>query len=904
MFPVSRRIRGRSTRLLATLAAVLVTALASSASQASAFQPRAPEELFGVNAPPLAEIVRSNPTLGDSYLQQIEATGVDWVRMDAAWTEVEPLPPVAGVRTHLWIGMDDRVRALARHNLTMLPIAGLPPWWARSQAASQAGCGVRSALDSSAADDYGAFVRALVARYGPNGTFWAQNPSLPQRPIKIVELWNEPNWAPYWCPTPDPETYAQAAAAGADGAHAADPGVTVALGGLATPKEDTYRNGNLHGMEAGRYMQRLTAAAPSLPDKIDSVSMHAYDNDPDLGLSLIGRIHSLMEDAGFDSQSMIATEFGWYTSGGIAPVSESTRATNMGELMSQLPRTDCDLIGLAPHTWVSTEADPNNPEHWYGIARPATGALYPTGQAYAQQIARFRGTGSEPAPRDTIHVCGGESPDQDEDGVPDEEDDFPLDDTRSTGSGEPVPEEPGPPAPVMAPRVPDSFFGTTMRILPWQAETRRAYFESMKAAHLGVARVNLIWRHAEPRARSEPSHVLAWDETDAMVLGLAKRDIRIDPGFIDQPDWVPSSAAAADSAFADYLGDFARRYKPGGSFWNENQHLDESLAPRNYDIWSEANVSANAWDGSAQPWEYASTYALARAELREADPQARAIIPLNETGAGGHASDFLRAMVAARPSLQGSIDGVYVQSLAPSGSAQVEQMTSRVRAALAETGNPSATLRIGFGWNTRASGSVSESRRAELFDEVASSIARTNCGVSAVFADSWTMSEENQSSPWDWLGIADPATGALRPSGRAYADVAASFLGHGSQAPPRETVRACGSEDPDQDGDGMPDPDDDYPLDPDRGDGTGPEVRITGPAGGKRKGRRASFRLEINDASQIAISACKLDGREWEGCTDSYRTGRLRRGKHTLRVDAIDVHNNRAGATKTWRTRK
>src|SRR5687767_11968346 len=119
----SRRTRGRSLRLLTALGAMLVLALAAAPSPASAFQPRAPEELFGVNAPGIGGIVRSDPALGDRYLQQIEASGIDWVRISAPWNEVEPLPPVAGVRTHLWLGMDERVGALARRNLTMLPVA-------------------------------------------------------------------------------------------------------------------------------------------------------------------------------------------------------------------------------------------------------------------------------------------------------------------------------------------------------------------------------------------------------------------------------------------------------------------------------------------------------------------------------------------------------------------------------------------------------------------------------------------------------------------------------------------------------------------------------------------------------------------------------------------------------------
>lgn len=41
---------------------------------------------------------------------------------------------------------------------------------------------------------YLALTDAFLTRYGPGGTFFADNPTLPQRPITAVELWNEPNF--------------------------------------------------------------------------------------------------------------------------------------------------------------------------------------------------------------------------------------------------------------------------------------------------------------------------------------------------------------------------------------------------------------------------------------------------------------------------------------------------------------------------------------------------------------------------------------------------------------------------------------------------------------------------------------------------------------------------------------
>lgn len=43
--------------------------------------------------------------------------------------------------------------------------------------------------------DYVEDVKAVVKRYGPNGTFFDENPDLPHKPLQFLEIYNEPN---YW----------------------------------------------------------------------------------------------------------------------------------------------------------------------------------------------------------------------------------------------------------------------------------------------------------------------------------------------------------------------------------------------------------------------------------------------------------------------------------------------------------------------------------------------------------------------------------------------------------------------------------------------------------------------------------------------------------------------------------
>ena len=71
--------------------------------------------------------------------------------------------------------------------------------------------------------DLGDFGAVVVKRYGPNGTFWNDNPSIPKLPIKAVQLWNEPNLKAYWGGKPDAKQYTALLKASYKPIKAADP---------------------------------------------------------------------------------------------------------------------------------------------------------------------------------------------------------------------------------------------------------------------------------------------------------------------------------------------------------------------------------------------------------------------------------------------------------------------------------------------------------------------------------------------------------------------------------------------------------------------------------------------------------------------------------------------------------
>jgi hypothetical protein len=86
---------------------------------------------------------------------------------------------------------------------------------------------------STARAGFAAFAQAAAQRYGPNGSFWL-GCGCPKRPVKVWEVWNEPNIAPFW-DIPDPVLYGYLLRDVRVALRKVDPSARIIFGGLAYP---------------------------------------------------------------------------------------------------------------------------------------------------------------------------------------------------------------------------------------------------------------------------------------------------------------------------------------------------------------------------------------------------------------------------------------------------------------------------------------------------------------------------------------------------------------------------------------------------------------------------------------------------------------------------------------------
>lgn len=197
--------------------------LAAAPSQAA--KRKVPFGFLGVN---VGSEILTGPG-GDAQAQLMVRSGVESVRVVFNWAQAQPAPgPISFAQT------DAVVRVAASRGLRVLPIVMYAPSWASASPASPA-----YSLSVANPATYAAYAAALVARYGPRGSFWTENPGVPRRPLRDWQIWNEPAASYFWSPRPFAATYVRLIRAADAAIHGADRGAKVILGGLNSTRSST-----------------------------------------------------------------------------------------------------------------------------------------------------------------------------------------------------------------------------------------------------------------------------------------------------------------------------------------------------------------------------------------------------------------------------------------------------------------------------------------------------------------------------------------------------------------------------------------------------------------------------------------------------------------------------------------
>ncbi len=238
-------------------------------------------------------------------LRLMRRTGVGSLRFLIYWAQSEPAPGVFD-----WAATDAFLISTSRYGFERLPVIwGSPSWVARTPRATR--CGFTAARCSALQMPvhnlaqrraWSRFLRALVARYGPSGTFWKLHPELRQDPIRTWQIWNEEN--DHRFAEASVRGYAALLRGSAPAIRSVDPGAQIVLGGLyATPRVKP-------SLDATIFLSRLYRHR-GIKGLFDGVALHPYAADPSLMANDISALRAVMRRRGEGHKGLYITEFGW-----------------------------------------------------------------------------------------------------------------------------------------------------------------------------------------------------------------------------------------------------------------------------------------------------------------------------------------------------------------------------------------------------------------------------------------------------------------------------------------------------------------------------------------------------------------------------------------------------------------
>jgi hypothetical protein len=284
-------LRSVSGRGVIRAALALVAVLAVAASSAHAATRKVPHGFFGVNSSGNIEVAPSS--IWSAQWDKLASGGAESVRVLFNW-DIAAKHKGAPID---WSRNDSIVRYAVAHGMDILPVVEYAPPWAKLYKDQ-----VSSPPKGTA--NYTAFLRKLIQRYGPQGTFWTLNPLLPKKPLRQWQIWNEPEIAFHWYRKPftrkwqpkDAKQYVALLKASYKTIHATDPGAKVVLAALS--------------IDSWRSLDKLYRWA-NLGKSFDVATLQGYAGKPDFIVTLLQRFRDVLNHHGAIKIPLYLTEITW-----------------------------------------------------------------------------------------------------------------------------------------------------------------------------------------------------------------------------------------------------------------------------------------------------------------------------------------------------------------------------------------------------------------------------------------------------------------------------------------------------------------------------------------------------------------------------------------------------------------
>lgn len=336
------------TRFIPLAGLIATLALAPSAGAA------VPKDFVGIESPDTYQYVFNGDAAGaDRNLAEQRGVRIGIHRQQFKWEDIETR------KGRYNFGVTDAyVGRMASNNMRILPVLfDAPAFHAKGK--DRPGSGLF--FPPKSGKSLGKFGAAVIKRYGPRGSFWRANPSVPKIPIRSYQMWNETNLRFYWGGKPNAKQYVAVLKGAYPIMKKADRKAEIVTAGL--PQSNTRG-----AIPLKTYIAQMYRAGAKR--WFDTMGLNAYArNSKDL-LSKLKLVRSQMSKGRDGKAKLWITEMGWADSGSkhylvkgalgqareiknsIALIKkERTRRKLRGFVYYQWRDTDPHRSGIDPGTW-------------------------------------------------------------------------------------------------------------------------------------------------------------------------------------------------------------------------------------------------------------------------------------------------------------------------------------------------------------------------------------------------------------------------------------------------------------------------------------------------------------------------------------------------------------------------
>jgi hypothetical protein len=238
-------------------------------------------------------ITQRGPFDGKDF-QAMTAARIQTDRFLLFWTTIQP-----SQGTFRWTRTDSLIGALASRGVRAVPAFwGNPDWVAGSYA--------RPPIDTTTArQQWQSFLKAVVARYGPGGSYWRnaypqQYPGATPMPVRSWQIWNEPNLSKFFAPRPSPSEYGRLLKISYPAIKAVDPNARVVLAGLTGYGE----------MLSWNFLDSLYGVS-GIKSYFDAVALHPYAPTLDKVRTPIENVRNVIKNRNDAATPLWITELAW-----------------------------------------------------------------------------------------------------------------------------------------------------------------------------------------------------------------------------------------------------------------------------------------------------------------------------------------------------------------------------------------------------------------------------------------------------------------------------------------------------------------------------------------------------------------------------------------------------------------